>query len=89
MAEPLKDDYSRTLGVIEALTVVTKQCPNGSVRSCAEASLAAIRAGGASTLRDQAYLVLTAMRGWRGDRAAQVHRSLSAFLEPPERDPRD
>ncbi len=77
-------DYSRTLGVIEAITVVTLQCPNGSVRGCAERALEAIKAGGADALREQAYFVLTAIQGWRGDRASQVHASLSAFLEPPE-----
>ena len=36
MADDPRDDYSRTLGVIEAITVVTQQCPSGAVRACAE-----------------------------------------------------
>ena len=79
-----QDDYSRTLGVIEAITLVTKQCPSGSVRGWAERALETIRAGGADTLREQAYFVLTAIQGWRGKRASQIHASLSAFLETPE-----
>ena len=80
------DDYERTLGVIEAITVVTQQCPSGSVRACAERALEAIKDGGSSALREQAYFVLTAIQGWRGDRAGQVHASLSAFLEPSSDD---
>jgi hypothetical protein len=81
MADDPRDDYSRTLGVIEAITVVTQQCPSGAVRACAERALDAIKAGGAATLREQAYFVLTALQGWRGDRASQVHASLTAYLE--------
>ena len=77
----MAEDYERTLGIVEALTCVKDQCPSGPVRECAEHALEAIRKGGAEKLREQAYFVLTAMRGWRGDRAAQVHRSLNAFLE--------
>jgi len=80
MADDARDDYSRTLGVIEAITAVTRQCPSGAVRACAERALEAIKAGGPDALRDQAYLVLTAIQGWRGDRATQVHASLDAFL---------
>ena len=80
MADP-NDDYSRELGVIEAFTVVTQQCPNGSVRACAERALEAVKTGGAEVLREQAYFVLTALQGWRSERARQVHASLSAFLE--------
>ena len=79
MTEPT-NDYSRDLGVIESFTVVTQQCPSGAVRACAERALEAVKAGGADSLREQAYFVLTAIQGWRGDRAAQVHRSLTAFL---------
>lgn len=82
MSEP-KDDYIRELGVIEAFMVVTQQCPSGSVRACAERAMEAVKTGGADALREQAYFVLTAIQGWRGDRASQVHRSLSAFLERP------
>ena len=79
------EDYARELGVIEAFRVVTQQCPGGAVRACAERALEAVKTGGADALREQAYFVLTAIQGWRGDRASQVHRSLSAFLErqPP------
>jgi hypothetical protein len=82
MTEPT-NDYSRDLGVIEAFTVVTQQCPSGSVRACAERAIEAVKTGGADALREQAYFVLTAIQGWRGDRATQVHRSLSAFLDRP------
>jgi len=75
------DDYTRQLGVIEAFTVITRQCPNGAVRAAAQSALDAVRTGGSDALRSQAYFVLTAIRGWRGARAEQVHRSLSAFLE--------
>ena len=81
MADDSPDDYSRTLGVIEAITVVTRQCPSGAVRGCAARALESIKAGGADALREQAYLVLTAIQGWRGNRATQVHASLGAFLE--------
>jgi hypothetical protein len=81
MADESRNDYTRMLGVIEAITLVTQQCPSGSVRACAEGALGAIRSGGAGALREQAWIVLTAIRGWRGDRARQVHTSLSNFLE--------
>lgn len=74
-------DYARQLGVIEALTLVTKQCPNGAVRSAAEQALADLKSPKSGGLRNQVYFVLTAMKGWRGDRATQIHRSLSAYLE--------
>ncbi len=80
MVDDPRDDYSRTLGVIEAITIVTRQCPSGAVRACAERSLEAIKAGGPDALREQAYLILTAIQGWRGNRAMQVHASLGAFL---------
>ena len=74
-------DYERELGLIEAFTIVTQQCPNGSVRACAERAIDAVKQGGADAMREQAYFVLTAIQGWRGGRAGQVHASLSAFLE--------
>lgn len=80
MADSPPDDYERTLGVIEAITIVTQQCPSGAVRACAERALEGIQAGGADALSEQAYIVLTAVQGWRGDRARQVHSSLEAFL---------
>lgn len=84
-------DYDRDLGVIEAITVVTRSCPNGGVTGAAERALDAIRAGGPDTLKEQAYFVLTAMQGWRGERARQVHRSLSRYLDQDtlNQDPRD
>jgi hypothetical protein len=85
----------RELGVVEAITQVTRSCPNGTVVSAAERALAAIKQGGADALRPQAYFVLTAIQGWRGDRARQVHRSLTRFLDqadsnrPAPHDPPD
>jgi hypothetical protein len=75
------EDYERTLGVAEAITLAGKQCPNAHVRSCADAALDAIKSGGGAAIEQQVYLVLSAMQGWRGDRASQIHRSLSAFLK--------
>ena len=75
-------DYDRDLGVIEAITVVTRSCPNGGVTSAAKGALEAIKTGGPDTLKEQAYFVLIAIKGWRGERARQVHRSLSRYLEP-------
>ena len=77
-----KPDYERDLGVIEAITVVTRSCPNGGVIAAAERALVAIKDGGPDTLKEQAYFVLTAIQGWRGDRARQVHRSLTRYLDP-------
>jgi len=47
----------------------------------AKRALEAIKEGGAETLKEQAYFVLTAIQGWRGERARQVHRSLSRYLD--------
>jgi hypothetical protein len=77
-------DYDRTLGVIESFTVVTEQCPNGAVRSVAERALETLKRGEPGALREQAYFVLTAIQGWRGERASQVHRSLSEFIASSE-----
>ncbi len=79
-------DYDRDLGVIEAITVVTRSCPNGGVTNAARQALEAIKTGGPEKLKEQAYFVLVAIKGWRGERARQVHRSLSRYLEP---DPRE
>lgn len=79
--EPEAADYERDLGVIEAITYVTRSCPSGSVVRAAKQSLKAIEAGGADAMRMQAYFVLTSIKGWRGDRARQVHNSLSRYLE--------
>ena len=81
MGAVLSENVDRDLGVIEAIIVVTRSCPSGVVVEAAERALDAIKAGGPDVLREQAYFVLTAMQGWRGDRARQVHRSLSRFLE--------
>ena len=74
-------DYDRDLGVIEAITYVTRSCPSGVVVAAAEAALDAIKVGGSSVMKQQAYIVLTTMKGWRGERATQVHRSLTRYLE--------
>jgi len=71
----------RRLGVVEAFTVVTRSCPSGAVRSVAENALEAVKREGAKTLPEQAFLVLTACRGWQGDRATQVKESLRGFLD--------
>ena len=80
MSTPPADDRTRTLGVVECFVAVVNQCPNGSVRRVAELALANVERDGASAMAEQAFLVLTAVRGWQGERAAQVKRSLEAFL---------
>lgn len=83
--QPGTKSYDRNLGVIEALIAVRDQCPMGSVRKVAMLALEAAKepkkecAG--NVLREQAYFVLTAIQGWRGERSRQVHRSLQAFLD--------
>lgn len=79
-------DPSRLLGVIESFRAVIDQCPSGRARRVTEAALDAIEREGASAMRDQAFLVVTALRGWRGERAAQVRRSLESFLNPTTND---
>jgi len=80
--------YERDLGVTEAFIAVRDQCPMGAVRSVAMQGLEAAKQGGPGVLREQAYLVLTAIQGWRGERSRQVHRSLQAFLDAASsRDP--
>lgn len=74
----------RRLGVIEAFTAVIRSCPSGPVRAVAERALETVEREGAGALPMQAYLVLTAMQGWRGDRASQVRASLEAFLAEQE-----
>ena len=74
----MTDDDSgddRILGVIEAITAVQNQCPHAAVRRHATEALDAIKAGGAEALREQAFLVLATLAGWRGARADQVKRS--------------
>ena len=81
MGADTDEKYDRDLGVIEAITYVTRSCPNGAVVSAAERALEAIKESGSEVLRQQAYFVLTSIKGWRGDRARQVHRSLTRYLE--------
>jgi hypothetical protein len=80
-------DFQRDLGVIEAITIVTRSCPSGVVVASAERALEAIKEGGSEVIKQQAYFVLMALQGWRGDRARQVHRSLSKYLEEAPSDP--
>ena len=90
-SDVVEKDYDRDLGVIEAITVVTRSCPNGGVTSAAKQALEAIKAGGSETLKEQAYFVLIAIKGWRGERARQVHRSLSRYIDQgtPDKKPSD
>ncbi len=74
---------SRPLGVIEALTAVRDQCPHAAVREHAAAALERIKGGGPEALRQQAFLVLSTISGWRGERAQQVKRALRGFLGDP------
>ncbi len=82
---PPPKDYTRTLGVVEAISAVRDQCPSGAVQAAARSALEAIQREGASALPQQAFLVLSAARGWTGERAEQVKRSLREFLERSER----
>ena len=50
-----------------------------------EALREAINSGRADAMPMQAYLLLSAMQGWRGDKATQVRESLEAFLAEQER----
>ncbi len=77
----MTDDYARTLGVTEAFVAVRDQCPSGAVRSVATRALEAAKTREPGVLQQQAYFVLTAIQGWRGERSRQVHRSLRAFLD--------
>ncbi|MFK7896124.1 MAG: hypothetical protein AB8G23_09830 [Myxococcota bacterium] len=76
----------RDLGVVEAITMVTRTCPSGVVVGAAERALDVIKKNGAASMREQAYFVLTAIKGWRGDRAIQIHRSLSNYLAESNKD---
>ncbi|GEM_PF-3034675 len=75
------NNFDRDLGVVEAITFVTRSCPSGVVISVANQALEAIKTDGPDVIKQQAYFVLTAIQGWRGDRARQVHRSLTKYLE--------
>jgi hypothetical protein len=81
----MSTESDRTLGVVEAITVVKQQCPHGSVSASADQALEAIKEKGVSAMAEQAFLVLSAIQGWRGDRAKQVHLSLRSFLDDHEK----
>lgn len=81
MMRRMSDGEERLLGVVEAITAVTRQCPHGSVVTVAEQALEAIKQRGADAMAEQAFLVLSAIQGWRGGVARQVHRSLRTFLD--------
>jgi hypothetical protein len=83
----MTSDYERTLGVIEAFIAVRDQCPSGAVRSVAVRALEAARSREQGVLQQQAYFVLSAIQGWRGERSSQVHRSLRAFLDATDNSP--
>jgi hypothetical protein len=85
MMRRMSDGAARNLGVVEAITAVTRQCPHGSVVAAAEQALETIKERGADAMAEQAFLVLSAIQGWRGDVAQQVHRSLQAFLDDHEK----
>lgn len=74
-------DYDRQMGVVECLVAITNQCPSGPVRSVAAQALEAIKERKPGVMREQIYFVLTALQGWRGARARQIHDSLTAFME--------
>ncbi len=73
-------DYTRQLGVVESFVAITRECPSGPVRAMAERALEAIKQN-PDSMREQVYFVLAALQGWRGERATQVHDSLTAFYE--------
>ena len=74
-------DFERTLGVVEAMAAARDQCPSGRARAVAEGALEACKGAEPRVLREQAWLVMNALQGWRGERADQVRRSLASFLE--------
>lgn len=75
------DDADRKLGVVEAIVAVRDQCPSGAVRRVAERALDDIKTKRAGAMKEQAFNVLSAIQGWRSNRASQVHVALKAFLE--------
>ena len=76
-----KKDYTRQLGVVECFVAITNECERGPVRAVASQALEAIKERGPGVMREQVYYVLTALQGWRGVRARQIHDSLTAFYE--------
>lgn len=71
----------RRLGVIEALTSARDQCPHAAVRENAARALEAVKGGGPEALREQAFLVLSTLAGWRGEKAEAVKRALREFVD--------
>ncbi len=80
----MSDTTPRKLGIIEAFVAVRAQCPNGSVQRVARAGLDAVQKEGADALPLHAFYLLTAVRGWQGDRATQVKATLEEFLARQE-----
>jgi hypothetical protein len=76
------DNSDRKLGVVEAIIAVRDQCPSGAVRRVAERALDDIKTKREGALREQAFNVLSAIKGWRSNRATEVHVALKSFLEP-------
>ncbi|MFT5442237.1 MAG: hypothetical protein ACI8W3_001279 [Myxococcota bacterium] len=74
-------DYSREMGVVECFVAITNECQSGPVRNVASHALEAIKERKPGVMREQVYFVLTAIQGWRGERASQIHRSLTHFYE--------
>ena len=74
-------DYVRQLGVVESLVAITNECQSGPVRAVATRALEAIKDRSPGVMREQVYYVLSSMQGWRGERATQIHRSLSEYYE--------
>ena len=81
------DDANRKLGVVEAISVVRDQCPSGAVRRVAERALDDIKTKREGALREQAFNVVSAIAGWRSNRATQVHTALTAFLDESAQPP--
>ena len=78
---PPAKDYTRELGVVECFVAITNECQSGPVRTMASHALEAIKSGGPEVMRQQVYYVLTALQGWRGERASQVHASLTKYYQ--------
>lgn len=77
----------RPLGVVEAISAVRDQCPHAAVREHAGRALAALKGGGPEALREQAFLVLRTIVGWRGQRANAVRRALEEFVAQAPAEP--
>ena len=75
------ENPERTLGVIEAMVAARDQCPHAAVRRHAGEALDAVQGGSPEVLREQAFLVLSTLSGWRGARAEAVRRALQTFVE--------